>query len=256
MGEESIGYRDGDTELTGFRAWPDNPGVRPGVVVVHGGAGLDEHARGRARRVAALGYQAFACDMYGEGVAGDRERVLSCLHQLLGDRQRLCARLQAAVDVLARDARVDGRIAAIGYCFGGGVVLEAARAGAPLAAVVSVHGRLATDTPARSGEITAKVLACHGALDPHVPREQVNGFIDEMNAAGADWQLDVYGQALHGFTHEHGPPSPGVAYNAAADARSSIAIAALLAEAFQATPRPSGPAPKQDQQRLGPRLRP
>jgi dienelactone hydrolase len=159
MGEENVEYRDGDTDLTGFRVWPDEPGCQPGVIVVHGGAGLDEHARGRARRVAALGYVALACDMYGGGVAGDRERVMSCIGQLLSDRERLCARLQAAIDVLAGDPRVDGRLAAIGYCFGGRVVLEAARGGARLAGVVSVHGSLATDAPARPGVITAKVLA-------------------------------------------------------------------------------------------------
>jgi dienelactone hydrolase len=159
---------------------------------------------------------------------------MTSLRRLLADRELLRQRLQAAIDVLTADTRVDGRIAAVGYCFGGRVVLEAARAGARLSAVVSVHGSLATDAPARPGAIAAKVLACHGALDPHVPREQVHGFIEEMTAAGADWQLNVYGRAMHGFTHEEGPRSDGVAYDAVADARSSLAIKAFLAGAFEA----------------------
>jgi dienelactone hydrolase len=240
MGELSVEYRDGHTELVGLRAWPDELSEpRPGVLIVHGGAGLDEHARGRARRVAALDYVVLAADMYGTGVAGDRQRVMSRIGQLIADRRLLCARLQAAIDVLAADPRVDGRLAAIGYCFGGRVVLEAARAGMRLAAVVSVHGGLSTDTPARRGELAAKVLVCHGALDPHIPRQRLDEFIDEMNAAGADWQLNVYGRARHGFTHDHGPPSPGVAYDAATDARSTLAIEEFLAEAFNATPIPT-----------------
>lgn len=238
VSERSVEYRDRDAELAGFEAWPDDQlGARPGVVVVHGGAGLDEHARGRARRVAALGYVVLAADMYGKGVAGDRERVMSRIGGLLADRKLLCARLQAGIDVLASNPRVHGRPAAIGYCFGGRVVLEAARAGMRLAAVVSVHGSLSTATPARCGELAAKVLVCHGALDPHVPREQLDEFIEEMNAAGADWQLNVYGRAVHGFTHDHGPQSPGVAYHAIADARSSLAIEHFLAEAFAAQRR-------------------
>lgn len=133
MSEEYVEYRDDEAKLTGFRVWPDeHGGARPSVVVVHGGAGLDGHAREQARRVAALSYVALAADMYGDEVAGDRARVMSCIGWLLADRQRLCKRLQAAIDVLIRDPRIDGQIAAIGYCFGGRVVLEAARAGLPL----------------------------------------------------------------------------------------------------------------------------
>jgi dienelactone hydrolase len=129
---------------------------------------------------------------------------------------------------------VDGRIAAVGYCFGGMTVLEVARGGAPLSGVVSVHGSLAAMAPTAPGSIAAKILVCHGALDPHVPMSQVTGFADEMNTAGADWQLIVYGRALHGFTHETatGRETPGVAYDAAADARSRTAIEAFLREAM------------------------
>jgi len=234
---ESVQYRDGETPLTGYLAWDDGQrGPRPGVLIVHGGAGLDEHARGRARRIAALGYVAFACDMYGDGVAGDRDRIMAAIAGLRADRARLAGRALAGVDRLTSHPDMDGRIGAVGYCFGGMTVLETAREGAPLAGVVSVHGTLATAQPASAGAVRAKVLVCHGALDPHVPTAQVTAFADEMRDAGADWQLIVYGGAMHGFTHEHADPArmPGVAYHALSDARSSAAIQVFLAEAFGA----------------------
>lgn len=234
---EAVAYRDGETPLTGYLAWDDGRrGPRPGVLVVHGGAGLDEHAKGRARRIAALGYLAFACDMYGDGIAGDRERIMSTIAALRADRARLTGRALAGIDQLMSHPDVDARVGAVGYCFGGMTVLEIAREGAPLAGAVSVHGSLTTQRPAAAGAIRAKLLVCHGALDPHVPTAQVTAFADEMRDARADWQLIVYGGAMHGFTHEHddGTRMPGVAYHALSDARSSIAIQAFLAECFGA----------------------
>ena len=111
-------------------------------------------------------------------------------------------------------------------------VLELARAGADLAGVVSVHGSLTSAHPAHSGTIKARILVCHGALDPHVPMPNVTAFVEEMNQAGADWQLIIYGGAMHGFTHESGPTRPGVGYNAAADARSTIAMKDFFVEVF------------------------
>jgi dienelactone hydrolase len=111
-------------------------------------------------------------------------------------------------------------------------VLELARTGAELAGVISVHGSLESAQPARAGAVKTKLLVCHGALDPHVPTGQVTGFIEEINEAGADWQLIVYGGAMHGFTHDSGPAAPGVAYDAAADGRSFTAIKTFLAEIF------------------------
>ena len=238
MQMKEIQYRDGDVELTGQLVWEDaRSGRRPGILVVHGGAGLDEHAMGRARRLAELGFVAFACDMYGEGVAGNKEKIMPQLMQFRTDRAKLCARARAGLEVLAAQPLVDGRIAAVGYCFGGMTVLELARSGADLAGVVSVHGTLDTPRPAPAGSLKAKILVCHGAIDPHVPMAQVNAFVEEMNGANADWQLIVYGGAMHGFTHENGPYLPGVAYNAAADARSSEAIREFLAELFGTTER-------------------
>lgn len=232
--EQSVEYHDGDTELRGLLVSDDHGAKRPGMLVVHGGAGLDDHAKGRARQLARLGLVALACDMYGKGVMGDRDRVMATITDLLGDRNKLCHRALAGFNVLASDPRVDGSIAAVGYCFGGRTVLELARSGMELAGVISVHGSLETTNPARPGEVKAKILVCHGAIDPHVPTKQVTGFIDEMNAARTDYQLIVYGGAMHGFTHDTGPQMPGVAYHAVSDERSRWAIKAFIAEIFGA----------------------
>lgn len=232
MQSQKIEYRDGDAELTGQMVWDDaREERRPGILLVHGGAGLDEHAKGRARRFAELGFVVFACDMYGHGVAGNRERVMSRIMELRNDRAKLCARACAGIEVLTSQPQVDGRIAAVGYCFGGMTVLELARSGAELAGVVSVHGSLDTPKPAQP-KVRAKILVCHGALDPHVPMTHVSAFVEEMDRAGADWQLNIYGGAMHGFTHETGPQMPGVAYNARADARSTAAMQNFLGELF------------------------
>ena len=112
---QSIAYRDGQTELTGLLASNDSRcEKRPGILVVHGGAGLDDHAKERARRIAELGFVVFACDMYGNGVAGNRERVIARIMELRKDPARLCERARAGIEVLACHPRVDGRMAAVG----------------------------------------------------------------------------------------------------------------------------------------------
>jgi dienelactone hydrolase len=225
---EPICYRDDDTVLDGLLVRPDDPDPgRPAIVLVHGGAGLDDHARGQARRYAALGHPVLAADMYGRGVPGDRERVMATIGWLRAGPGRVARRAQAAVDALTGTDPV----AVIGFCFGGMVALELARAGSPVAGVVSVHGGLSTDRPAAPGAVRARVLVCHGGADPHVPRADLDAFLDEMTAAGADWQLAVHGRAQHGFTHDTDTGrTPGVAYDPVADARSHAQIRAFLAE--------------------------
>jgi dienelactone hydrolase len=116
MHTQLMAYRDQDTPLTGFFVWDDaQTGRRPGILVIHGGAGLDEHAKQRAQRIAELGFVAFACDMYGDGIAGDRQRIMACVTELRADPERLCRRAQAGIDVLASNPHVDGRFAAVGY---------------------------------------------------------------------------------------------------------------------------------------------
>ena len=231
---EPIAYRDGDARLNGFLAIDaDRAGKRAGVLVVHGGAGLDEHARGRARRFAESGFAVFACDMYGEGVTGNREQIMRHIADLRTNRRALVRRLQSAIEILSSRPEVDGRIAAVGYCFGGMIVLEYARSGSTISGVVSVHGSLETTSPAETSSIRARILVCHGALDPHVPMSQVTAFAEEMKNAGADYQLMVYGNAMHGFTHETATgQQPGVRYHAQTDARSSVAIQDFFRELF------------------------
>ena len=240
-----LSYRDLDTSLKGLFCWNEaQDGPRPGILLIHGGAGLDAHAREQACRYAALGYAVLACDMFGDGIAGDRERVMACLLALRDDPGRLVRRGRAGLAALAGCPEAAGPAAAVGFCFGGMAALALARAGTnlagpglagpALAAVVSIHGSLATSAPARPGAVTARILACHGAADPHVPPADVAAFAAEMNDAGADWQLVMYGRAQHGFTHRHAVPGamPGVAYDRLADERSFAAVRAFLAEAL------------------------
>ena len=228
-------YRDSGTSLTGALCREESvPGDRPGLLLIHGGAGLDEHAREQARRYAALGYVVLAGDMLGDGVAGDRDRVIACLTALRDDPALMVRRARAGLAALWRCPGVDGRGAAIGFCFGGLVALALARSGEPLAGAISIHGSLTTSQPAQPGAVPARVLVCHGAADPHVPPGDVTAFTEEMNAAGADWELVMYGGAVHGFTHAHARPGaiPGVAYDPRADRRSFAAASAFLAEVF------------------------
>jgi dienelactone hydrolase len=231
---EPIVYRDGDVRLEGFLAIDaDRAGTRPGVLVVHGGAGIDDHARGRARRFAEAGFVVFACDMYGEGVMGNRERIIRHIGELRTNRNALVRRIHAAIEVLSSRPEFDGRLAAVGYCFGGMIVLEYARSGSTIDAVVCVHGSLETASSVDSSSIPARILVCHGALDPYGPMSHVTAFAEEMRKAGADYQLIVYGNAMHGFTHETATgQQPGVLYDAQTDARSSLAIQQFFKELF------------------------
>ena len=231
---QELAYRDGSTALTGI-LYRDTAeaGPSPGLVLVHGGAGLDEHARGQARRYTELGYVVLAADMFGDGVAGSRERVLECLRRLRDEPTLLVERGRAAVSALADRPEVDERrLGAVGFCFGGMAVLALARAGTPLAGVISVHGSLATSAPAAPGSVTAQILVLHGASDPHVPLEHVTAFVEEMTRAAATWQLVMYGGAQHGFTHANAVPGaiPGVEYDALADQRAFAAARTFLGE--------------------------
>src|SRR5438477_2755433 len=226
-------YRQGATVLQGFSAWDDAaPGKRPGVLVVHEWWGHNEHARNQARRLAEAGYVGFALDMYGKGkVTTHPQDAQAFVSEVTKDPAVLAARFNAALEQLKHDPRVDTtRIAAIGYCFGGAVVLDMARAGAPLAAVVTFHGALATKTPAQPGKVKARILVLAGGADPFVPPEQIEAVKREMQAAGARFDVIVYPGAKHGFTN----PNAGqygmdqLAYNAAADQQSWAAMLELF----------------------------
>ncbi len=200
---EEVQYKAGNTVLKGYLAWDDAvKGKRPGVLVVHEWWGHNEYARNRARMLAELGYTALALDMYGDGhqahhpdeagkFAGEVRKNLVVAKQ----------RFDAAQSVLKKHPTVDGKnIAAIGYCFGGAIVLEMARQGENLKGVVSFHGSLNTDQPAKAGKFSARALVLTGEADPFVPAEQVEAFRKEMQAAKVDYSVVVYPGAKHSFT--------------------------------------------------------
>lgn len=229
-----VAYSDGDTPLAGLLVTDDAAEARPGILLVHGGGGLDAHARGQAERYAALGYEVFACDMYGPIPPGDGRRAM--LMALRDDPDTLVRRAQAGLSVLAEEGNVNGRLGAVGFCFGGMTVITLARAGLELRGVVSMHGSFKTPRPAQPDVVKARVLACHGAIDPHVPMSDVAALVDEMETAHVDYQINVYGGAMHGFTHTDAAPGAmhGVAYDAGADRRSFDAATAFFAEVFAA----------------------
>ncbi len=238
MQTKVIEYPQGDQTLEGYLAWDDAiAGPRPGVLVVHEWTGLGDYVKMRARKLAEMGYIAFAADIYGKGVRPTSPREAAPLAgKYKSDPALMRARVRAGLDVLRREPLCDPkRVAAIGYCFGGTCVLELARSGADVAGVVSFHGGLATANPADAKNIRCKVLALHGADDPHVTPKEVAAFEDEMRAAGVDWQLVAYGGAVHAFTNPGAgnDNSKGAAYNAAADRRSWEAMKAFFAEIFK-----------------------
>ena len=235
MQTRDVDYRCEEANLRGYLAYENTAGPRPGVLVFHEGLGLNEFAIERARRLAELGYVALAADMFGERrQATNLQEIATLVGGLRAEPEKLRARGRAALATLAALPQVDAdRCAAIGFCFGGSVVLELARAGVDLKAVVSFHGVLATKLPAQSGQVKASVLVCTGAEDPLAPSDQVAAFEDEMRAAAvADWQVISYGNTLHGFTN---PAADGsmmrtALYNEQADRRSWASMQSLFDE--------------------------
>ena len=235
-----VAYTDGTTPLQGFVAWDSTATERrPGVLVFPAWWGLTDEIRHEAERLAGAGYVGFALDPYGNGaMATHPQDAQALVAAATKDPTVLAARFNAALAQLKKDPHVDTtRIAAIGYCFGGGQALDVARAGADLAAVVSFHGTLATKTPAQPGKVKARWLVLTGGSDPFVPPEQVDAFKREMQAAGARFDVVVYPGALHGFTDPdagtHGMPQ--LAYNAEADRQSWAAMLEFLKIALART---------------------
>ena len=218
-----VEYKDGETVLQGYAAWEDGfKDARPGILVVHEWKGHGPYARRRAEQLAKLGFTAFAVDMYGKGVyAKDHEEAGKLAGVFFNDRALMRRRALAGLEQLKKLPFVEqGKLGAIGYCFGGTTVLELARAGTDLRGVVSFHGNLATPSPAAE-KPKAAILVLHGADDNFV-NPGVPGFIEEMRKSGADWQFVQYGGAVHSFTvPEAGTDTAkGMAYDKAADKRS------------------------------------
>jgi dienelactone hydrolase len=232
-----ITYEADGRTLIGTLALPDGTSRRPGVLVCHEGPGLDDHARERAERIAdELGYVAFALDYHGDGKPiADRTQMMARIGELRSDPARALAIGTAGLDILRAEARTDpARLAAIGFCFGGTLSLELARGGADLKAVVGFHSGLSTVHPEDASNITGKVLALIGADDPMVHADERRAFEAEMQAGGVDWQLNVYGGAVHSFTNKLASPDtfPGIAYHEPTDRRSWQAMLDLFSEVF------------------------
>jgi dienelactone hydrolase len=236
MRMEDIDYRDGPLVCRGRLAYDDTAdGKRPGVLVFHEGLGLGDHIIERATRMAKLGYVALAADMFGDRrQARDLEDMRTLVGDLRNEPTKLRARARAALATLASRPQVDtGRLCAIGFCFGGSVVLELARDGADLKAVASFHGVLATKAPALPGAVKASVLVMTGANDPLAPPGHVAALENEMRAAGIrDWQVITYGNTQHAFTNPIADGSflAGTLYNEQSDRRSWAAMTRFLEE--------------------------
>jgi len=234
-------YRSADgTPLAGYYAYDDAiEGPRPGVVVVHEWWGLNDYAKRRARDLAGLGYSALAIDMYGEGKNTQHPADAKAFMQAAtANAESAKARFLAGLELLKAQPQTDGRkLAAIGYCFGGRVVLDMARQGVPLAGVVSFHGSLATTTPATPGSVKARVLVAHGEADTFVSDQDIAHFKQEMEQTGASYQFNRYPGAKHGFTNPNADAHAGhgldIGYQKEADERSWADMQAFLKQVFK-----------------------
>ena len=233
MKTQEVNYKFGDQEYRAFVANPEKESA-PLVLVVHTWAGRDDFVEKKAIELAEEGYVAMAVDMYGEAKVGtSTEENQSLMTPLIEDRDKLKAIINSAVEAGKKIDGVDSsKVAAIGYCFGGLVVLDLARSGTDISGVVSFHGLLMSSDISTDG-IQAKVLVLHGERDPMVPLSMVDDFQKEMTEAEADWQLHSYGNAYHAFTNkEANDPNLGTQYNENADKRSWQSMMNFFTEIF------------------------
>jgi len=236
-----VTYKAGNVVLKGYLAFDQNiKGKRPGVLVVHEWWGQNEYVHKRARMLAKLGYTALALDMYGNGKqAKHPDDAGKFSAEVMKNAAVGEGRFMAALEFLKKQKTVDPeRIAAIGYCFGGGVVLHMARTGVDLKGVASFHGSLATEKPAERGAIKAKILVLNGDADKFTTPEQIEKFKKEMENAGADYKFISYPGAMHSFTN---PDADMYAkkfnlpqgYNADADKKSWAELDKFLTDIFK-----------------------
>jgi len=237
---EQVSYEADGVTMKGFLAWDGaKEGPRPGVLVVHEWWGHNEYARRRAIMLAELGYTALAVDMYGDGkTAGHPDDAKKFAGAVVANMDAAKQRFDAAKKLLMEREQTDAeKIAAVGYCFGGGIVLNMARMGEELAGVVSFHGSLGVKDPAEKGAVKAEVLVLNGGADPFSPPEMVKAFEDEMNAAGVRLEMISFPDAKHAFTNpdatamgeKFGLP---LAYDAKADAESWELMKGFLTRVF------------------------
>lgn len=235
---EKVKYTEADQEFTSYVSYDDNiKGIRPGVLVVHEWWGLDDYAKRRMEMLARLGYVAFAVDMYGSGkVTDSADQAKQWMTEVTTDVEWWRERALAGLKRLKEHKLVDKkRIAAIGYCFGGGTVIQLAYGGVDLNGIVSFHGALPVADESTFGKIKAPMLIAHGNADPFVPREIVTKFQDNLDKAGADWQMIIYGNVLHSFTNPKSDSRgmDALKYDKAADDASWLAMQAFFKDIFK-----------------------
>ncbi len=203
--EEAVTYTDGETQMKGFIVYDDSvTAKRPGIIMVHEWWGITPHIHNEAKKFAAQGYTAFIADMYGEAKTADNPKDAGALSGgVMKNPKAMESRFNAARATLAKHASVNPqRIGAVGYCFGGAVVINMARTGADLVAVAGFHASLGLNTPAPApGSVKAKILILNGGDDPFVKREQYDTLKKELDAAKADYRVVEYPGAVHAFTN-------------------------------------------------------
>lgn len=238
--EDPVTYRDGDTVMKGYVVYDEaRQGRRPGVLVVHEWWGITKHVHSEARNLASQGYTAFIVDMYGDGKTADNPKDAGAMSGAVRkDVRALQSRFNAARDTLAKHPTVDAtRTGAIGFCFGGSVVLEMARSGADLAGVAAFHAGVTTANPAAPGKVKSKVLVLNGAADPFIKPDQVDAFKKEMEAAKVNYRYVNYPGAVHAFTNPEATEKGKqfnlpLAYDAEADKQSKAEAAKFFRELF------------------------
>jgi dienelactone hydrolase len=244
----AIAFDHDGVKLVGQMAVPQQPGPHPAVMVMHTAMGLGEMMREKVRRLAELGYVAVATDMYGGGIDyhSDPKSGGTLMQDLLTPPQRLRARAVAWYEQVKARPEVDPRsVAAIGFCFGGLCVLELARSGADVKAIVSFHGLLSTSMPALPGAVHGLVAVYTGGKDPYAPPEHVTALQQEMAAAGARFQITVFSDACHAFTDPNAAAMAigraGIAYDRIADQVSWAGTVALLEATLRRRASGAGP---------------
>lgn len=234
----SVKYNDGDAKLQGYvaKAKASNAKAKaPGIVILPAWFGLGDHEKESANRLAALGYNALAADVYGVETkitspeqAGERSGYFKTNYKIYQGR------ITAAINELIKQGADPNKIVVMGYCFGGTGALEAARANLPVKGIISFHAGLGKDSTRTTDPIQPRVLVLHGADDPYAPIAEVLAFQQEMRNANADWQMIYYADAVHAFTDKSAgtDKSKGAAYNALADKRSWEHMRLFLNELF------------------------
>jgi dienelactone hydrolase len=238
---KTVEYTAGGVALKGYIAYDNSfTGKRPAVIVVHEWWGVTDYPKKRADMLAKLGYVAFAADMYGDGkIADNPTDAQKYAGESMKDFSALKDKFSAAIDLLKKNELVDpSKIVAIGYCYGGGVVLNMARSGFDLKGVVSFHGNLAAAEPAQNGKVKAKILVCNGGADKFISEESIKNFNKEMKSAGVDFTFKSYKGALHAFSNpaatELGKKfNMPIAYNEKADKKSWAEMQKFLKTALK-----------------------